>query len=87
MQRRRQLVFFYLRPTLYDALSERAERRGADLNAEIIGVLEREVLSRRQRGRLVLLEKQTPATGGPSAAGVAMSRRAVRSRRSAREPV
>jgi hypothetical protein len=72
MQRRRQLVFFYLRPTLYDALAERAKRRGGDLNSEILGVLERELLPRRRRGRasyLRPLTNEAPALPGKDQAG------------------
>jgi hypothetical protein len=71
MQRRRQLVFFYLRPTLYDALAERAERRGGDLNAEILGVLERDVLPPRRRGRahLRVLTNETPASSSHGQSG------------------
>lgn len=36
----RQLVWFYLRPTLHQTLLERAAHRGRDLELEIVEILE-----------------------------------------------
>jgi hypothetical protein len=36
----RELLWFYVRPTLHAALSERAARRGRDLELEIVEILE-----------------------------------------------
>jgi hypothetical protein len=36
----RELLWFYVRPTLHAALAERAARRGRDMEVEIIDILE-----------------------------------------------
>jgi hypothetical protein len=44
MHRRRQLVWFYLRPTLHAVLTELAERHRHALEREVIAILEAAIL-------------------------------------------
>jgi hypothetical protein len=46
MPRSRKLIWFYARPTLHSALSERAERRGHAIAAEVLAILESALLPR-----------------------------------------
>lgn len=70
----RQLVMFYARPTLYEALRERAYRLDQDFDYVLVEILEQALLPRRLPRRAgahlrALLTNETPATPAKDAAG------------------
>lgn len=70
MRTGRELVWFYMRPTLHAALVERADQHGHDLEAEILKILESATRPRgAQRGQLHLVYTQAPASTDQDEAG------------------